>query len=428
MNQPAYAATYYAATAHPQPLRPSASGDADCDVCVVGAGFSGISTALHLAEQGLKVIVLESDRIGFGASGRNGGQIINGYSRGYDTIKSRYGADTANALRQMGFEGGDIIRERVRQYGIDCDLRDGAFFAAFNDKQMKELEHKKSTWDAGGQAKMEMFDAARTRGVVNTDLYCGGLMDHRGGHVHSLNLVLGQAAALEKRGGRVHEGARVLSVDTEAPRPVVKTDQARITADFVVVCGNAYLGDAVPQLSSRIMSVSSQVVATEPLGADLARSLMPHGACVEDCNYLMDYYRITADHRLLFGGGVVYSGHTPSNIKSRLWPHILRTFPQLRDRKIDFAWSGNFALTLTRIPHVGRMTDKVYFIQGDNGHGVTTCHLLGRIVAESIAQQHARFDVWAGMKNYPFPGGRMFRVPLTALGAWYYGLREKLGL
>jgi gamma-glutamylputrescine oxidase len=196
----------------------------------------------------------------------------------------------------------------------------------------------------------------------------------------------------------------------------------------VVVCGNAYLGDAVPELTKRIMSVSSQIVATEPLGEDLAKKMLPAGYCIEDCNYLLDYYRITADHRLLFGGGVVYTGHTPDDIEKRLWPHVLKTFPALAGKKVDYAWSGNFALTLTRMPHVGRLNNKVYFIQGDSGHGVTTTHLLGRLVAEAIGHQAGRFDVWAKMKNYPFPGGRMFRVPMTMMGAWYYGLREKLGL
>lgn len=423
-----HAKTYYAASANPQPERPALEGDIEADICVVGAGFAGISTALHLAEKGMKVVVLEAAKIGFGASGRNGGQIINGYSRDYDTIKSRYGEDTANAVLNMSFEGGNIIRERIEKYDIKCDLKKGSFFAAFNDKQIKDLEHGKKIWERAGHTDLHMFDKSQVSSVVDTNLYAGGMLDNWGGHIHPLNLVLGEAAALEALGGAIYEQSRVVSIDKDSPRPVVKTAKGSVTAHYVVVCGNAYLGDTMPELTRRIMSVSSQIIATEPLGEELTKKMMPAGHCIEDCNYLLDYYRITADHRLLFGGGVVYTGHSPDDVEKRLWPHVLKTFPYLEGKKVDFAWSGNFALTLTRMPHIGRLNSKVYFIQGDSGHGVTTTHLLGRLVAEAIGHQTGRFDVWAKMKNYPFPGGRMFRVPLTMLGAWYYGMREKLGV
>lgn len=423
-----YAPTYYAATANPQPPRPALAGEEQCDVCVIGAGFSGISTALHLAERGYKVIVLEGAKVGFGASGRNGGQIINGYSRDYDTILARYGRDTADALLAMSFEGGDIIRSRIETYNIQCDHKRGSFFAAFNARQMADLERRRAVWEGAGNRDLQMFDAARTRReVADTDLYIGGMLDMRGGHIHPLNLVLGEATALEGLGGRIFEQSRVTRIDNGAA-PAAYTAQGVVRAKKLVVCGNAYLGDAVPQLSGRIMSVSSQIVTTQVLGADVTDGLMPKDYSLEDCNFLLDYYRITADKRLLFGGGVVYSGHDPRDVTARLYPHIVKTFPRLAGTKIDFAWSGNFALTLTRMPHLGRMGDNVYFIQGDSGHGVAPCHLFGRLVAEAIDHQSARFDIFAGMRNYPFPGGRLFRVPLTALGAWYYGLREKLGL
>jgi len=423
----ASARSYYTASAVPCPDRPVLRGDETCDVCVVGAGYAGLSTALHLAERGYKVIVLEEVSVGFGASGRNGGQIINGYSRDFDTIRRRYGKDTAAALLGMSFEGGDIIRARVEKYKIDCDLKPGSFFAAFNKGQMEDLERRREAWEQAGNKELEMYSRERMPEVVDTELYCGGLLDRRGGHLHPLNLALGEAKAFESLGGRIFEQSRVVRIE-QGKKPAAFTAHGRVTADHMALCGNAYLGDAVPELTGRIMSVSSQIVATEVLGAELTRKMMPANFCVEDCNFLLDYYRITADHRLLFGGGVVYSGGEPTDIVRRLRPHIVKTFPCLKDRKIDFAWSGNFALTLTRMPHIGRLSDTVYFIQGDSGHGVTTCHLLGRLVAESIDCQDSRFDAFASMRNFPFPGGRMFRVPLTALGAWYYGMREKLGL
>ncbi|MBI1215898.1 MAG: FAD-dependent oxidoreductase [Alphaproteobacteria bacterium] len=419
--------SYYAATANPAPERPALKGDAVCDICVIGAGFSGISAALHLAEKGHKVIVLEAVKVAFGASGRNGGQIINGYSRDYDTIKSRYGEDTARALLDMSFEGGDIIRARIEKYGIECDLKKGSFFAAFNDRQMKDLERRREVWAMAGHKDVEMLDKSGIPKVVDTDLYTGGMLDNKGGHIHPMNLVLGQAAALESLGGKIYEHSRVARIEHGA-KPAAVTAQGKVTCNHLVICGNAYLGETVPELSARFMSVSSQIVTTEVLGAELTDKMMPGDNCLEDCNFLLDYYRITGDKRLLFGGGVVYSGSTPTDIENRLVPHIHRTFPHLKGKKIDFAWSGNFALTLTRMPHIGRLADNVWFIQGDSGHGVTPCHLLGRLTAEAIDNQQSRWDVFAKMKNYPFPGGRMFRVPLTAMGAWYYGMREKLGI
>lgn len=427
MTTTGYVKTYYAASANAAPERPPLQGDVTCDVCVLGAGFSGISTALHLAEKGLKVVVLEAAKVGWGASGRNGGQIINGYSRDYDTILGRYGETTAKALLNMSFEGGDIIRERIAKYGISCDHKVGAFFAAFTESQIKFLERRREVWQMAGNNDLQMLDKAATREVSNTDLYIGGLLDRRGGHIHPLNLVLGQAAAIEKLGGRIYEQSRVTRIDRGA-KPVAYTAQGKVTANIVVACGNAYIGDAVPELPSKFMSVSSQIVTTEVLGAGVTDKLMPRDYCLEDCNFLLDYYRITGDKRLLFGGGVIYSGAEPADIQRRLVPHIEKTFPSLKGVKIDFAWSCNFALTLTRMPHIGRLSDTVYFIHGDSGHGVTTCHLLGRLTAEAISHQTSRYDVLASMKNYPFPGGRLFRVPLTALGAWYYGMREKLGI
>jgi len=423
----AHADSWYAASAHEAPPRPPLEGDVDTQVCVVGAGFSGLATALQLAERGYRVTVLEAARVGWGASGRNGGQIVNGYSRDLEVIEHRYGPEAARALGAMAFEGGDIIRELVARYGIDCDLREGGVSAAFNRRQLRELEAQKTSWERHGHDGLELLDRDSIRAHVVTELYVGGLLDHRGGHIHPLNLALGEAAALESLGGTIHEGSAVTHLEP-GPRPAVHTDRGRVHADMVVVCGNAYLGNAVPALRDRIMPVSTQIVTTEPLGEEAARALMPTGVCVEDCNYMLDYYRVTSDHRLLFGGGTVYGGKAPDDIIHRLRPHLARTFPQLADARIDYAWSGNFALTLTRIPHMGRLHDNVYFTHGYSGHGVTTTHLAGRLIADAIDGRPERFDTFARLRNFPFPGGRALRVPLTVAGSWYYMVRERLGL
>jgi gamma-glutamylputrescine oxidase len=424
----AHTGSYYAATATPSPYRPSLKGDVRADVCIIGAGFSGISAALTLAEAGIKPLVLEAKRVGWGASGRNGGQIVNGYSRDLSVIESRYGKAAARALADMSLEGGDIIRERTAKYAIACDLVDGGFFAAFTARQMRELEHQKTVWAGYGHTELEMVGRAGLPGIVSTGIYVGGMIDHRGGHIHPLNLVLGEAAAAEGLGATIHDGTPVTGIEDQGAEVLVHTPHGLVRAKTVLVCGNAYLGNAVPDLTNKIMPVSSQVLTTAPLDPKLLDELLPQNHCVEDCNYILDYYRRTADDRLLFGGGVVYGGTDPASIEGKIRPHLERTFPSLRGVGIDFAWSGNFALTMTRVPHVGRLSPNVLFSHGDSGHGVTTTHLLGRLLGEAVQGRMERFDAFAGLPYLPFPGGRALRVPLTVLGSWWYGLRDRLGL
>jgi len=424
---PGHAPSWYAATANDRTVHPALAGETSADVCIVGAGFTGISAGLELAERGFSVIVLEAVRIGFGASGRNGGQIVNGYSRDLAVIEKRYGAGPAAALGAMSLEGGDIIRDRVARYGIDCDLKPGNFLAAFTSRQLREIEESKHVWERHGHTGLEMVDRAGVAGIVATDRYVGGIIDHLGGHLHPLNLVLGEAAALRALGGRIHEQSPVIAIET-GPSPSVRTASGTVRAKFVLVCGNAYLGRLLPEIGGKIMPVSSQIIATEPLGPERAQALLPADYCVEDANYVLDYFRRTADHRLLYGGDIGYGGSDPASIEGTIRPRLRKTFPGLADVRIDFAWSGNFALTLTRIPHVGRLSPSVYFSHGDSGHGVTTTHLLGKLLGEAVAGQAGRFDVWAGLPYYPFPGGQTFSVPLTALGSWWYRLRDRLGL
>jgi gamma-glutamylputrescine oxidase len=421
-----HAKSYYAATANRQDARPALTGTETADVCIIGGGFTGISAALTLAERGLAVVVLEAVLVGFGASGRNGGQIVNGYSRDLDVIAKRYGAAAGKAIGGMAMEGGDIIRERVAKYNIDCDLVPGGVFAALTGKQMQELEHHRQVWAEYGYDSFEILDETALARHVTSDRYVGGMIDHKGGHIHPLNLVQGEAAAAEALGARIFEGSKVVAVDAGA-QPTVKTAQGEVRCKTVLVCGNAYIGDLLPEIGGKIMPVSTQVLATEPLGA-LAAELLPSHACVEDCNYVLDYYRRTKDDRILYGGGIVYGGADPASIRAKILPNMLKTFPALKDARIDFAWSGNFALTLTRFPQMGRLGENLLYSHGCSGHGVTTTHLLGRILGEAVMGETKRFDLIAGLPYYPFPGGKTFRVPLTAMGAWYYGLRDRLGV
>ena len=427
MTHTPYPDSYYAASANPTVERPTLTGDVQTDICIIGAGFTGLSCAIALAEQGFKVTVLEAAKVGFGASGRNGGQIVNSYSRDIDTIERSVPAPQARLLGEMAFEGARIIRERISKYNIDCDLKDGGVFAAFNAKQMRHLEDQQKLWQRYGYDELSVLDKHEIRKVVATDRYIGGVLDRKGGHIHPLNLALGEAAAAESLGVIIYEQSPAIEI-VRGTQPLVKTPNGTVKCQYLVVAGNAYLGNLLPELAAKSMPCGSQVITTEPLSDELAQSLLPQDYCVEDCNYLLDYYRLSGDKRLIYGGGVVYGARDPANIEAIIRPKMLATFPQLKDVKIDYAWTGNFLLTLSRLPQVGRIGDNIYYSQGCSGHGVTYTHLAGTVLAKALQGQAERFDAFASLPHYPFPGGRLFRVPFTAIGAAYYNLRDKLGI
>lgn len=427
MAVPSHTTSYYAASANDKNFRPALNEHINADVCVIGSGYTGMSTALHLAESGFKVVVLEASRIGFGASGRNGGQIVHSYSRDIDFIEKHYGKETGTEMGKMAFEGGNIIRRLVQQYNIDCDLKDGGVFAACNKKQLHEMEEKKALWEAHGHTQLEMLSADSIQQYIGTSRYEGGLMDKSGGHFHPLNLVLGEAAAFESLGGVIYENSEVTKVD-EGAKAKVHTRNGSVTADFVVVAGNAYLGGLIPKLEQKAMPCGTQVITTAPLTKAQQQELLPQDNCVEDCNYLLDYFRLSGDGRLIYGGGVTYGAREPEKIESLIVPNMLKTFPQLKGVKVDYAWTGNFLLTLMRLPQFGRIGSNIYYAQGYSGHGVTSSHLAGKVLSDAIQGQAERYDVFASLPQYPFPGGRTFRIPYTAMGAWYYTLRDKLGI
>lgn len=419
--------SYYAASANPSPDRPKLQGDHQIDICVVGAGYSGLSAALHLAEKGYKVAVIEGARVGWGASGRNGGQIVNGLNASLQMIKKRYGQDTANFVAGLVQEGGEIIRERVATYDIQCDLKHGNIFTGLTAAHMRELEERRALWASYGLHNQDMLSKSELRDHIGSDVYAGGMIDHTGGHMHPLNLCLGEAAAFESLGGVIYEQSPVISADTDAAKPVVRTRDGTMTCNTLLLCGNAYLGNVIPALTARVMPVSTQMMATVPLG-DVADELLPTDHCVEDVRYILDYFRLSADKRLIFGGGTVYGGTDPADVEAKLRPAMEKVYPQLKGVKVEHAWSGNFALSFSRVPQMGRLGNNTYFAHGYSGHGVTGSHTFGRILSEAVAGDRARFDVFAKVPWYPFPGGRMFRVPYSMMGSWYYALRDRLGV
>lgn len=330
-------------------------------------------------------------------------------------------------LGSMMFEGGDIIRERIQRYQIQCDYRPGGLFVAMNHKQLETLEEQKANWERYGNTQLELLDREAIRREVDSDRYVGALLDHSGGHIHPLNLAIGEADAIRLNGGRVYEQSPVTRIQHSTPA-VVSTARG----------GHCPLCDRRRQRLSRRQTgagageaqhaLRHPVVTTAPLSEEVARSLIPKNYCVEDCNYLLDYYRLTGDNRLLYGGGVVYGARDPDDVERLIMPKLLKTFPQLKGVKIDYRWTGNFLLTLSRMPQFGRLDTNIYYMQGYSGHGVTCTHLAGRLISELLRGDAERFDAFAKLPHYPFPGGRSLRIPFTAMGAAYYSLRDRTGV
>ena len=422
-----YPPSYYAASSNPTPSRASLKGQIDADVCIIGAGYTGLSAGLHLAEAGFNVVVLEQAQVGWGASGRNGGQIVHSYSRDIDVIESRYGPEVAASLAGMMFEGAAVIRERVSRYNIQCDLKNGGIYAATTQRKIAGLVAQKALWEKWGHRQLNLIgDKATLRNWVNSERYEAILLDASGGHFHPLNLCLGEAAALETNAGRIFEHSAVTRIE-RAAQPVVHTADGSVRVKFVIVACNAYIGDLEPKLAAMSMPCGTQIVATERLGP-LAEKLLPSDYCVEDNNFLLDYFRLSGDQRMIYGGGVIYGARDPAHVESIIRPNMVKTFPQLAGVKIEFGWTGNFLLTLSRLPEVGRLTDNIFYSQGCSGHGITFTHLIGRLLAEVVQGQAERFSVFEKLPHYPFPGGRLFRVPFTALGALWYDIRDRLGV
>ena len=418
--------SWYAATVPAVERRPALAGRGTADVCIVGAGFTGISAALHLAERGYSVVVLESARVGWGASGRNGGQVGSGMRQSMSALERDVGPSRAGTLWALCEEAKAVIAERIARHRIRCDWRQGNLLASTRERHMAWIESEAEFCHRRfGYRGYRMVSRAEMRAEVASGCYAGGRMDEGGGHLHPLRFVLGMAAAAERAGARILEGSPVERIRWGSPSRV-STAQGVVEARWVVLAGNAYLERLEPRIESRIMPIVNHVLATESLGEDRARALIPSGACVHSTKFVVDYYRCTADHRLLFGGGETYSDRPPDDPKAFVRRYMLRVFPQLADVRIDHAWSGRLAITMSRLPHVGRLAPNGFFAHGFSGHGVALTQIAGKLVAEAVAGTAERFDVLAGLRHRAFPGGARFRHPLLVLGMLYYVLRDKL--
>ncbi|PTY38406.1 FAD-dependent oxidoreductase [Saccharospirillum sp. MSK14-1] len=423
---PDHPASYYVDTARYDQRYPQLTESIQADVCVVGGGFSGVNTALELAERGYNVVLLEAHRIGWGASGRNGGQLVRGIGHGLAPFRKALGDSGMAEVEAMGSEALAIVAQRIERYGIDCDLRWGYADVANRPRHWRELqadvEALKKT-SLGDQ--FELVPPERLGEVVGSDRYLGGVVDHGSGHLHPLNLVTGEARAAADLGVRIFERSAVTEmVEGEPVR--IKTELGEVTAQRLVLCGNAYVAGLNKTLAGKVLPAGSYVMATEPLDDATAKRVLPGNHAVCDMNVALDYYRLSADNRLLFGGLCNYSGRDPHSIEAVLKPHLERVFPYLKDVRIDYQWGGMIGIGANRFPQVGRLQPNIYYAQAYSGHGVNVTHLAARVIAESIHAESGRLDLLEKVKHITFPGGPRFRSPLLALGMLYHRLKDVL--
>ena len=418
--------SWYEATANRAAAEPALAGDVEADVCVVGGGLSGCSTALHLSERGYKVVLLEAERVGYGASGRSGGQIIPGYSCGMPKLAAQLGKADAKRLWDYSIEGIELTSALIERNRIDCDLAWGHIHAAIKPRQRQELrEWQREQEGDYGYDKLRFMEKDEVGQWVATGRYIAGLYDGGAGHLHPLRYTIGVGRAAQAAGVRIHEGSRVTGIDY-GPTVTVRTDRGSVRAKFVALCANVEHVDLSRRLASKLIGVASYIVATQPLGAARAEALLKDNIAVADLNWIIDYYRLTADTRLLFGGRVSYSGLDPLGTARATRQRMLNVFPQLADVEIDYAWGGMIDITMSRAPNFGRLEPNVYYLQGYSGHGMVATTIAGKVVAEAIAGQAERFDVFARLKHHDFPGGKLFRRPTLVMAMTWFRLRDFL--
>jgi len=413
-----------------RPEFPALADKAEADVVIIGGGLTGVSAALHLAENGFDVALLEAERLGAGGSGRNGGHVCQGWSSDFSKISRQLSGDDAKTAWDIGMEAVDLVKDRVAKHAIDCDLTFGYLHAAYHKGQMDDLVDMQREWEGFGyEGLAHLENKAALTSHIGTDAYVGGLFDAHSGHLQPLKYLHGLARAAVGAGARIYERTRVSQIETggaKGLKAIHVQGGPVLTARILLLCGNAYLGDiALPQMQSRLAQVTSSVLATKPLSPNLARQILPGNAAVSDCNAALNYYRIDAKGRMIFGGRASYTNVNFGDVEPDLRRRMISVFPLLHDSESEAVWSGRIGITVSRIPHFGRTRDDIYFVQGFSGHGVALSGQAGVMLADAVIGDQTRFDVMSQIQHLPFPGGP-FRTPALALGMAWFKLRDRL--
>ncbi|WP_054004689.1 NAD(P)/FAD-dependent oxidoreductase [Cypionkella psychrotolerans] len=422
----AYPPSYYAATRTNLAPFPPLQGETRADVCIVGGGYTGLSAALHLAEKGYDVVLLEAHKLGFGASGRNGGQVGSGQRQDQDWIEKAVGAQAAHKLWDLAEESKDLVKNLIQTHNMPVSFHSGIAHACWTEAQVRDSHaYAEKLYRDYGYNHLEPLDRAGIQALIGSKVYKGGEIDHGAGHLHPLNYALGLAAAAAKSGARLHELSEVTQIDHGA-QPVVHTAQGRVHAKQLILAGNGYLGNLAPKVAAKVMPINNFILATEPLG-DLAKDILSQPIAVADTKFVVNYWRLSEDNRLLFGGGESYGYRFPDLIKTVSKP-MLQVYPQLKNTRIDYAWGGTLAITMNRMPCFTRPYPNTLSASGYSGHGVAMATLAGKILAEATAAQSERFDLMASLPQPRFPGGAALRWPMLVLAMTWYAMRDRLGL
>ena len=422
------AGSWYAATANPLPDFPALAGDVQADVAVLGGGYTGLSAALHLAEAGKRVVLLEAHRVGWGASGRNGGQIHTGQRREQDYIEEKVGKASALRLWNMAEEAKALLKDLITRHEIACDYRPGLIHAAHKAAFVPEMNaYAEKLARDYGYDQVVPLDRSQTAAALGTEVYFGGALDRDGGHLHPLNFALGLATAAARAGATLHEHTRVTGYTRGAGGKVrVATTGGAVVADYLLLCGDGYLDGIAPAVEASILPINNYILATEPLPPALAARVLPANPAASDSRFVVNYWRKSPDGRLLFGGGETYRQSFPSDLKGFVRRHMLKVYPGLADVRIDYAWGGAVAITVTRLPYLRKLEPNVLVASGYSGQGVMLAPYAGKVLAEAVCGTLDRLDVFASLPVPRFPGGRLLRWPALVAGMSWFALQDRL--
>lgn len=416
--------SYYSATSNHRLAHSALKSHETADVCVIGAGYTGLSSALHLAQRGYRVVILEAETVAFGASGRNGGHVGKGQRVDQFDLEKKYGPERARLLWEMGLEGVDTVKQLIADHNINCDLKHGDINLAHKvglcEDLREEVDFLSERYDF---QDLEYIPKDRLSEVVGSEGFYGALWDKYSCHIHPLNYALGLADAAIRAGVVIYEKSKVKSYGGSPL--VISTAEGQVTAKELILACNGYIERLEPRINGYIMPINNFVLATEPLSTELATSIIPKDTSMADSRFVINYWKLSADNRLIFGGGENYRRSFPSDIKNFVRQYMLQVYPQLAATKIDYGWGGTLAITMNRLPHFGRIQDNIWHLQGYSGHGVPTSTLGGKLVAEAISGKLERFDVMANLATKKFPGGTLLRWPGMVSAMLYYSLRDR---